>query len=185
VVGEPYFEVLEGWPVQESLNFLYTIRMLKRINCVDSEAKCVPARARFLACGIQCQDLGNAHRTRDVYGGFDHRVITKYSQLGEYTISIPLYEYNYKPVTETVVIAELDFEKALETRKNDTIKASFLTDDVSAHAIMYWVEYYISDNEVLSTGQSRSYKQEVCILRQPVSSKEDATVCIDPKVVFG
>ena len=184
VVGEPYYQVLEGYPIQEALNFLYTIRMLKRKDCVKSDIKCVPCRATILACGVECFDIGNAYRIKDVYGGFDHTAVTKYCQFGEYTISIPVYEYNYRRVTETVVIGNLDFEKAVEDKKNETIKASFINADATVHCIMFWVEYNVYDDHILSTC-SRSYKQEVCILPIPVSSKDASTIDINPNVVFG
>jgi hypothetical protein len=187
VVGEPYYQVLEGYPVQEALNFLYTIRMLKRKDCVHPETKCVPRHASILACGVECFDIGSAYCKRDVYGGFDHTAVTKYCQFGEHTISIPLYEYNHRCVTETAVVANLDFENATEDRKNETIKSSFITKnnvDATVHCIMFWVEYDVFDDRILSTS-SRSYKQEVCILPVPISSKDETTISINPNVVFG
>jgi len=62
VVGEPYYEMLEGWSIETSLNYFYTIRMLKRKKIVRADALCVPARAVIVACGIQCEDIGKSYR---------------------------------------------------------------------------------------------------------------------------
>ena len=128
VVGEPYYEMLEGWPIETALNFFYTLRMLKRKGIVKPKALCVPARAVVMACGIECPDLGQAYnrnlssspckfndsndqkKTPRVCG-FDHTPVTECWNFDQNGISIPLWEYNnVVPVTETVVVGILDYE---------------------------------------------------------------------------
>ncbi|VEU34116.1 unnamed protein product [Pseudo-nitzschia multistriata] len=132
VVGEPYYEMLEGWPIETALNYFYTIRMLKRKKIVRHDALCVPARAVVLACGIQCEDIGRSYR-KDLgapegkpkhgkeaepratvvphIGGFDHQPIVDCWSYDRHGIPLPLWEYNgVVQVTEVVELGVLDYE---------------------------------------------------------------------------
>ena len=131
VVGEPYYEMLEGWPIETALNYFYTIRMLKRNGIVKPRALCVPAHAIILACGIECSDFGTAYQ-KDLSSqappangkpcnnnnnngsnvcGFDHSPVAECWNYDQHGISIPLWEYNnVVPVTEIVEVGRLDYE---------------------------------------------------------------------------
>lgn len=145
VVGEPYYEMLEGWPIETALNFFYTIRMLKRKGIVRPGALSVPARAVVLACGIQCEDLGKAYQRdlgnhrccaagcgdgddsattqRPSVCGFDHTPVVDCWNYDKDGISLPLWEYtNLSPVTDIVEVGRLDYVA-------DTIEQRWLTDD--------------------------------------------------------
>ena len=131
VVGEPYYEMLEGWPIETALNYFYTIQMLKRNGIVKPKALCVPAHAIILACGIECSDLGTAYQkhlslqipsdtgtssSSSTSGssnvcGFDHSPVAECWNYDQHGISIPLWEYNnVVPVTEIVEVGRLDYE---------------------------------------------------------------------------
>eukprot|EP00536_Pseudo-nitzschia_multiseries_P011243 jgi/Psemu1/326380/estExt_fgenesh1_pg.C_3730004 len=155
VVGEPYYETLEGWTIETALNFFYTIRMLKRNTIVKPDALCVPARAVVLACGIQCEDLGRSYKKHLSAGnsrvnGFGHQPIVDCWKYDRHGISIPLWEYKgVIPVTEVVRIGTLDYETNAIHRSNQWmedhpgIRAPFVKSIGWCHAIAFWVDYQI------------------------------------------
>jgi protein arginine N-methyltransferase 7 len=112
VVGEPYYEMLEGWCIEEALNFYYTLRMLRRQNVVSTSATCVPARASIMACGIECPDIASAYQPCEGYlAGFDHTPVREYCHFAKHNLSLPLWEYNVTPMTEPIEVALLDYEQ--------------------------------------------------------------------------
>jgi len=182
VVGEPYYEMLEGWPIETALNYFYTIRMLKRNKIVKPNALSVPAHARILACGIECRDLARAYDknlssavvSKRVRGtqfqahvcGFDHSPIADCWNYDQHGISLPLWEYNnVVPVTEIVTVGTLDYETdsieqgsliLQQQDENSVLVAPFTENNRTCHAIAFWVDYGIrtssSSFATVSTG---------------------------------
>ncbi len=168
IVGEPYYEMLEGWSIETALNYFYTIRMLKRNKIVKPNSLCVPAKATILACGIECQDLARAYnknlssavvskRARGTQFhahvcGFDHSPISDCWNYEIHGISLPLWEYdNVVPVTEIVQVGNLDYESdSIEEgiwvspeEENSVLMAPFTKVNRTCHAIAFWVDYGI------------------------------------------
>ena len=209
VVGEPYYEMLEGWSIETALNFFYTIRMLKRKEIVQSNALCVPARATVFACGIECPDVGRAYNkhlscgtsdTRTQICGFDHTPVTECWNYENKGISLPLWEYNnVVPVTETVMVGMLDYESdnivpgKLEERDSNTqiLRASFTKANRTCHAIVFWVDYGIrnkisssddnDDFETVSTGFGAYASEESHPIRSRVSEKQTVRILAQPE----
>jgi len=159
VVGEPYYEILEGWPIETALNYFYTVRMLKRKGIVRTSL-CVPAQAVVLACGIESWDLYSAYRkelsatssTALHVCGFDHTPLVECWRYDKKGISVSLWEYgDVVPVTEIVQLARLDYEngtiiqegKGDDSEKSVVLMAPFIESKRTCHAIAIWVDYQI------------------------------------------
>jgi protein arginine N-methyltransferase 7 len=183
VVGEPYYEMLEGWPIETALNYFYTIKMLKRNGIVKPKALCVPAHAIILACGIECSDLGTAYQkhlsqvssSSSSVCGFDHSPVAECWNYDQHGISIPLWEYNnVVSVTEIVEVGRLDYEtnQILEgnwmvgdSNNNNTnetatttsfLMAPFTKENRTCHAIAFWVDYKIRNHTPRSLSREPS-----------------------------
>jgi hypothetical protein len=169
IVGEPFYEFLEGHSVQEALNFYNILAMLKDKNVIHSHALVVPHRAIILAQGIECADIANAYCKckNDRCGEFDHKAINDHWSFDEHPISLPLYEYNFRPATEIVAVASFEYEDdniRFYLSPNDTVtvqrwpsvctnrKQNMVHDKLSVqsnflggvsicHAITFWVDY--------------------------------------------
>ncbi len=61
VVAEPYNEILEGWHIQEALNYFYTVRSLVKGGVVSPAAISVPAYANIMACVVEFGDFFSAY----------------------------------------------------------------------------------------------------------------------------
>ncbi|KAG7357035.1 hypothetical protein IV203_001723 [Nitzschia inconspicua] len=168
VVGEPYYEFLEGHPVQEAFNFYNIFCMLKEKKVVCRDLVTMPCRAIICAQGIECPDLAKFYNGNTRYiGGFDHQVMADYWTFDQHPISIPLYEYDFLPATNIVNIATLDFERdeieihdsnrgKLFTKlwpsaygdderrhmhDHSRIQAEMLKGATACNAITFWVDY--------------------------------------------
>ena len=61
VVAEPYYEVLEGWHLQEALNFYYLVQSMKRRGVISPTALCVPSSCSVMARVVQFDDFHGAY----------------------------------------------------------------------------------------------------------------------------
>ena len=84
ILAEPYFEMLEGWHIQEALNYFYLIKSLKRRQVIKSDAISVPAFASIKACAIELHpDVFGAYSefpSKEVCG-FRHDDVTNHGAL--------------------------------------------------------------------------------------------------------
>ncbi|OEU11896.1 hypothetical protein FRACYDRAFT_245017 [Fragilariopsis cylindrus CCMP1102] len=171
VIGEPYYEMLEGWNIEIATNYFYTLRMLKRNNIVKKDALCVPAQAVVYACGISCSDLGNSYK-RNIGGdvdnnnnnnkicGFDHQTVTDCWNYNKHGISIPLFD-EYSNVIKVTDVVEIVFwiDYRIRIKKDDDDKTKEISFEI------------ISTGESPSSSSSSSYggeKQTVRILSEPI-----------------
>ncbi len=53
VVAEPYYHMLQGWHLQEALNYFYLVRFLKLQGVILLFALSVPAQANVVACIVE------------------------------------------------------------------------------------------------------------------------------------
>ena len=81
VVAEPYYEILEGWHIQEALNYFYTVRSLVKRGVVSPAALSVPAYANVMACVVEFDDFFSAYGkvgVDDRVSGFRHSAVNYY-----------------------------------------------------------------------------------------------------------
>jgi len=79
IAAEPYYEILEGWHIQEALNYYHLVRSLRRRRIVSADALSVPSYARIVGCAIEFHPsfvTAHAGLTKTTVGlgiGDDHR----------------------------------------------------------------------------------------------------------------
>ena len=197
VCAEPYYEMLEGWHVQEALNLFYTIRMLRRKGIVQPDTSVLPMEARIMGCAIQVRDLGSAY-TQSVHslscseGALKHKTaMESAARYHTFSANFPLWQYRHQLISEPFEIARISYQGADTIQGNGEWKSGLLTQDGICHGIVYWVDYVIQtggrSEKIISTF-SRSHKQLVRFLRPwKIISDEDtqAGVRIACKMTFG
>ena len=61
VVAEPYYEVLEGWHLQEALNLYAILSVLRQNKVVTASTRIVPRLCRVKGCLVESNDLRSAY----------------------------------------------------------------------------------------------------------------------------
>lgn len=180
VVAEPYYEILEGWHLQEALNYFYTMRSLKRRGIISSTAISVPTYANVMACVVECEQFSSAYgqvgdSTFHKVAGFNHSAVNYYgNRYHTYDVSLPLWQYRYKPLSQPFCVATIPYEGASQTIETKGGKSIF-TSTGFAQAVVFWVDYYCrtkADVEVITTSSS-SHRQLVRKLDMSIVVSED------------
>ncbi len=183
VVGEPYYDVLEGWHLQEALNYFYIVRSLKKRGVVSSTALSVPAYANVMACIVEFEQFYSAYgqvgdSTSSKVAGFKHSAVNHYgNRYHTYDVALPLWQYRYKPLSKPFCLAIIPYEGTnLSIDTKDGVSELF-TSPGRAQAVVFWVDYLCRINheenfDVISTSSS-SHRQLVRKLSVPVDISED------------
>lgn len=163
IVAEPYFEILEGWHLQEALNYFYLVKALKQKGVVKSDALSVPSHANVMVCAIQFnQSIADAYTglLQPNLCGFSHHEAFKYGEyFSAHDLKIPLFQYKWKRLSQNFCIAKLNYNGQVETMFNDSKHGEWVEADLSEgvfHGIAIWVDYV-----VLVQGQS--HKEDNCL----------------------
>jgi protein arginine N-methyltransferase 7 len=186
VVAEPYYEMLEGWHLQEALNYFYLVRSLKQRGVISSDAVSVPAFAAVMGCAIEAFDLGKAYKGCDsTLRGFKHNVMNEYGdRFHEFDLSLPMWQYDYKQLTDNVELARIDYNTC-DIANNRTIVRSKFRTAGQCHALLVWIDYGIpagQGSHTLSTKEGGSYRQLLRMLPKVVSI-EDKDIDSDTTVL--
>ena len=114
VVAEPYYEILEGWHIQEALNYFYTVRSLVKRGVISPAALSVPAYANVMACMVEFDDFFSAYGkvgVDDRVSGFRHSSVNYYGdRYHTYDVSLPLWQYRYKRISKSICVAKMSYE---------------------------------------------------------------------------
>ncbi|KAL7532981.1 hypothetical protein ACHAXR_007657 [Thalassiosira sp. AJA248-18] len=184
VAAEPYYEMLEGWHLQEALNYFYLVRSLKARGVISPSALSVPAHARIMACVLEFDEFNSAYGPvgdQDAVAGFRHASVNYYGNRC-HMASLPLWQYRYKQLTQEFCVARLSYEGAVPTIEiiDDSVE---LTLEGVAQAVVLWVEYSCRTNNATSNGSSgdhfdvistasSSHRQIVQRLPEPIAVTE-------------
>lgn len=183
VAAEPYYEVLEGWHLQEALNYWYLMRSLRERGLVKSDAISIPSYASIVVCGIQCESLSQAYQGCGVDDedakicGFSHADVKHYGDRYHLNgFSIRGCEYDYVKLTEEKEVSRLCFDESYSiTGNNIEVKLRFDTAG-TCHGVLYWIDYGVQVDmavyEVLSTNNSH-HRQLFQLLPKPAKVSED------------
>jgi protein arginine N-methyltransferase 7 len=187
VVAEPYYEILEGWNLQEALNYYYLVRALRVRGVVSPTACVVPSSCRLMGCAVESEQLRLAYRAcgdvadksdddgdndRHHAGsirGFDHSIVNYSGDcFHEFDLSLPLWQYPHRRLSSSFEIANLSFTDPSET-SIETMSRVNIDQVGTCDAIMVWLSYDLGlgHNSMLST-DGRSYRQIVRMLKAPV-----------------
>ena len=179
VVAEPYYEILEGWHLQEALNYFYLLRALKNRGIISGRFISIPSCARVMGCAIQANDLASAYKGCDTeLMGFNHDVINQYgNRFSEYDLSLPMWNYDYVVLSDEVELVKIDYGTC-EIINNKIWVDSTFQKVGTCHAMLSWIEYVITNgregkNCVISTKTGTSFRQIVRMLPEAVSITED------------
>jgi protein arginine N-methyltransferase 7 len=175
LVAEPYYEVLEGWHLQEALNYFYIVRALRKRGLIAGGALSVPSYAVVMGCAIEAPDLGQAYnKCNHLLHGFKHDAINEHgNQFSEFDMSLPLWQYNYTPLTESFELARIDYLEGSILNNRTVVKQAFNRTG-TCHAMLVWIEYGVSvgdDMKILST-RGRSHRQIFRMLSEAVTVGE-------------
>ncbi len=189
VFAEPYYEMLEGWHLQEALNYCYTVCSLKKRGVVSSTALSVPAYANVMVCVVECDQFCTAYghvgsSTTNIVAGFKHSTVNHFgNRYHEYDVSLPLWQYRYKPLSKPTCVARIPYEGTNPTIES-TGGASEITATGHAQAVVIWVDYACRTNktshqdkteenfDIISTASS-SHRQLIRKMSQPFAINED------------
>ena len=113
ITAEPYFEILEGWHIEEALNMFYTVRSLKARGLFQQGTKVVPSHCKIFGQFIRSEQLQMAYSQDEVVSGFDHSCIVQsdHSCLERFVMALDLTDVEFETVTESFILADLDFSK--------------------------------------------------------------------------
>ena len=177
MVAEPYYAMLEGWHLQEALNYFYLVRALKKRGVISPSALSVPAYAKIMSCVVEFDDFFSAYGKVDDVAGFCHASVNSYGdRYHTYDVSLPLWQYRYKRLSEVVCVANISYEGAaptIESLGGSLSGVSFeLISGGFAQAAVFWVDYAcrVGDGErfdIISTAKP-SHRQIVRKLDKPI-----------------
>ena len=174
VVAEPYYELLEGWHVEEALNFHYLLKASKGRGVVSDKASVIPAFASIKACAIECPLVYKAYNgCGDVVCGFDHRDVNAFGyQYKEHGLFLPMWQYPYRCISETVELGKLSYDAPEASKETEEPVSIVLQEVGTCHAVMYWVDYGFrvdQEDPVSLTTKDRRHRQGICFLPSIVS----------------
>jgi len=179
VVAEPFYEMLEGWHLQEALNYFYLICAMKKRGVISPTASSIPSCAKVMACVVEFKDFISAYgKVGDETGlvsGFRHDSVNHYGdRYHTYDVSLPLWQYRHKRLSKPFCIASIPYEGTTPSIDALCEPVKFISVG-SAHAVIVWVDYKCrcgvsggSDCfDTISTASS-SYQQLVRKLHKPM-----------------
>ena len=187
VCAEPYYEILEGWHIQEALNLFYTIRVLRRKGVIGPSCSVSPISGTIWACAIELDDIGQAYNIEKgedaaVIRGFSHKTAMGHAaRYDKFTANFPLWQYKHRLLSEPVEIATIPYESGDEIQGNGVERTIKCARGGTVHGIVYWVDYHVRAEDgkhVQMSTFTRSHKQSVRLLQTPVVVKEQsALIC--------
>jgi protein arginine N-methyltransferase 7 len=180
VVSEPYYELLEGWHLQEAINYYYLLNALKLRGLVANDFVSIPSYARIMGCAIQSDSIHGAYKgcgneESESICGFDHSIVNQFAaRYHEYDLSIPLWQYQYTALTDSFEIANLNYNTLMIEGNGEWREAPFINksaDGGTCHGLMYWIEYGLDSNNSTSvmmiSTRTRPCNQGVRLLKTP------------------
>jgi len=117
VAAEPYFEMLEGWSLQEALNYYHLVRLTKQRGLLSPTSISVPSVAVLMAVVVEFEDFSNAYgqvgdSEEKVLGCFDHTPVNFFgNRYHTYNVSLPVSEYKYKALSDPFCVAKLLYDE--------------------------------------------------------------------------
>ncbi|KAI2510140.1 hypothetical protein MHU86_4307 [Fragilaria crotonensis] len=168
VVSEPYYEVLEGWHLQEAINYFYLLKSMKLRGLVALDFVSLPSCARVMGCAIESYAIHGAYKKcgdkSEHLCGLDHSFVNQHAaRFHENELWIPTWQYESKEITDSFEVATLNYN-TLEIEGNAIWRdASFVdSDGVTCHGFKFWIEYDFLDKK--TSTKDRPYHQGVKFL---------------------
>ena len=182
VVAEPYYEILEGWELKGALNYLYTLRALKRRNVVKNDALSMPLQARIMGQAFESHAIASAYQRCDSsLRGFSHDVANRLYPFSGHDIALPSWQYKITTLSLPFEIALIDYTSCT-VEQSPMVRGVGFNKAGTCHGMVVWVDYILptADHgrvEVLST-LGRPHHQLIRLIDAPVSvNKKNTTFC--------
>jgi protein arginine N-methyltransferase 7 len=184
VAAEPYYQVLEGWHLQEALNYFYLLRSLRERGLATQEALSVPRFASIVVSGIQCDKLAQAYQgcgddsDDALICGFNHSILNQYGdRYHQHAIAIRACEYEYSQLTGACQILRLCYDESCSIHDNNVWTRLPFQQSGTCHGMLCWIEYGMqtggTHEEILST-KTHCHRQLFQLLSSPATiSGED------------
>lgn len=200
--AEPYYEILEGWHLQEALNFYFTVRWLRSKGLLPDRSQIIPRACRILGCIIESDQLHSAYCAcgdgRGSILGLNHSLVNQTGDnFHEFDLSIPIWQYDYTVLSDVAELAVLSYCDPVSPPIIEKVisRAPFHTAG-RCDALMVWLEYSsqvahsVNANDkpsgrmktVLSTN-SQSHRQIVRMLKKPTRWLVSATEALSSEFV--
>lgn len=176
IVSEPYYQILEGWHLQEAINFFFLLKSLKhRGLAVDYVS--VPCRASVMVCAIESDPIfaayGNCGDENHSVCGLDHSLVSKFgARYNEYDMSIPSWQYPITALSSSSESIELDYNSSTITGNGEWKQCTF-TRSGTCHAVKVSVVYDLDDENTIDTSL-QPFNQVVRLFKTPIGVKEGA-----------
>jgi protein arginine N-methyltransferase 7 len=191
VLAEPYYEQLEGWPLEEALNLYYIIRCLWGNGVLSDSSIILPFSCTIRGCIIESQQLkaaysrlGDSILNDSEVCGFDHAYVNQVSgNLSSFDLSIPMFQYDYKILSEVLDLGYLDYSNPTEIIADSFCRGQFLHAG-RCDALLVWTEYRYSSSfennpsPLIFSCNRKFYRQQIRML-------EDSVVVSDSKIHEG
>lgn len=179
IVAEPYFQVLEDWPILQAFNLYCIIRGLVRRQLVASQAQILPAKARIVAVAMECEQI------RSAYGpiAHNHECVNKRVDFSKFDLSLDLDHFVTKDLTKPWIVTELDYVGLLNKAPHGVVR-KLSTECLSTHSgtidlIAFKIEYLVGDDM-----WCESPRQAVRLLHKPIRL-DDQHCAIECQCQFG
>jgi protein arginine N-methyltransferase 7 len=197
VVAEPYYEILEGWHLQEAINYFFLLQSFQRRGLLSAEHVSLPSYARIMGCAIQSDALYNAYsgcggdtdtgnQTKDSSAvcGVDHGIVNHFAaRYHEYDLSLPMWQYEYTKLTDAFEIGKLDYNQLKIEGNGEWREVPFgLRSSGTCHGLLLWIDYgYASEtkermSEAMISTKACPYNQVVRLLETPISGVNQESV---------
>jgi hypothetical protein len=161
VLSEPYYETLEGWHLQEALNYWFLLRSCNLRGLLTDPFVSIPSHGRVMGCAIESIELYNAYsRCGDTDNdesicGWDHSLVNHYAaRYHEHDLWLPLWQYPHRALTAPFELATLNYVR-LEIEGNGIWReVEFIESEKGiCHGIKIWIEYVYNEELIINTNR--------------------------------
>ncbi len=183
VLAEPYYDIMQSWCIATALNYHYIIKSLKRRMLLKPDAISVPSFATIKCCAVEFHtDVIKAHcgLSMESLCGLSHESVKSYAEnFSKYDMTFPLWQYEWKRLSDDYSIAKILYEGPLENMDMVDDDANWTEIQFShsgiCHCVVFWVDYSVRINQgdgtthnykTMTTG-NRHHQQTVKMLESP------------------
>lgn len=164
VAAEPYYEVLEGWELQQVFNYLFTLKALKGRNVVSKDALSVPQCAKIMGQVLKCDDIVSSYRRcNDNLRGFNHSVPNRLYSFNSHEFTLPSWQYNLETLSSPFELAQVDFDSCT-IQQESSQTAIHLDGTGKCHGMIVWVQYVLPGNAGTLSTYDRPHNQLIRLL---------------------
>eukprot|EP00574_Skeletonema_japonicum_P000375 CAMPEP_0201742234 /NCGR_PEP_ID=MMETSP0593-20130828/47217_1 /ASSEMBLY_ACC=CAM_ASM_000672 /TAXON_ID=267983 /ORGANISM="Skeletonema japonicum, Strain CCMP2506" /LENGTH=287 /DNA_ID=CAMNT_0048236581 /DNA_START=364 /DNA_END=1227 /DNA_ORIENTATION=- len=159
VAAEPYYEMLEGWSLQEALNYFHLVRSMKQRGLISPTSISVPSVAILMAVVVEFEDFSNAYgqvgdSEEKVIGCFDHTPVNFFgNRYHTYDVSLPVSEYKYKALSDPFCVAKLLYDEVKIEAADERARSGKIIRPGNCQGVIFYVDYLCRASKEKATHQ--------------------------------